>query len=340
MLKKISRIKLFTLLVLAFAAPSACKVKNLHLLQGSTMGTIWSVKIAARQLPIAQTTLQRQLQSELDLIESLMSTYQADSQLQHFNNMQAACYKVSAHTLNVAAMAIEVGKQSKGAFDVTLAPLIKLWGFDAAPQQQTPTQQQIDAALAQTGMDKIYLRQGKLCKTNSAVSVNFSAIAKGYAVDVLADLLKAQQIDNFLIEVGGELYASGQKSPRQKWKIGIEAPIATKRAVFEHKILELTNKGIATSGDYRNFYSANNKRYAHTISSKTGYPVENNLASVTVVANTAISADAHATAIMAIGAENGLKYADDNNLAVLMIMRGAAGFSQVQNQAFETYLQP
>jgi len=233
-------------------------------------------------------------------------------------------------------LSAEIHALSHGAFDISLAPVVDLWGFGPNPgDSRVPARSAIDKALANTGMDGLRL-DGNIATRTREVSFNLSAIAKGYAVDKVASMLEARGYHHFLVEVGGELKARGTNREKEPWHIAIELPDASKREMFS--IIELNNLGMATSGDYRNYFEVDGKRYSHTIDPNTGMPITHNLASVTVLDPSTARADGLATAIDVMGAEKGLALANAHNIPIMVIMKQAGGFVSETSTAFDEYL--
>lgn len=285
--------------------------------------------------------LQSGIQTELDNINTRMSTYQDNSEISRFNRMKSGCMAAHTDTLHVTQTALNIAQQSGGAFDPTVAPLIELWGFGRDPYTtQSPQLDDIKHALQHIGYQHIRVQANQLCKSKNALQLNLSAIAKGFAVDQVSRYLESQGVTSFLTEVGGELYAKGKKQNGQAWQVGVETPDVGRRSVFNNTILPVENVGIATSGDYRNYYERDGIRYSHTIDPRTGAPITHSLASVTVVAKNSMLADGHATAIMVLGVQNGLKYAKANNLAAMLIAHDNKGFKSINSPAMQRYLNP
>ncbi|EDY86323.1 thiamin biosynthesis lipoprotein ApbE [gamma proteobacterium HTCC5015] len=303
--------------------------------KGQVMGTTWSASVVLPRGAEA-ARYQEPLQGVLDDINGKMSTYQEDSELSRFNQLKkAACLPVSNDTLTVAKTALNLSEQSQGAFDVTVGPLVNLWGFgpEARPIKR-PSEEALEAARQHSGYQKLYIEGSQLCTRQVGLYVDLSAIAKGYAVDAAAQYLLEQGVEHFLIEVGGELYAHGKKPSGEHWRIGIERPVVGERNVFEKAIVELDNQGIATSGGYRNFYEVDGVRYSHTIDPRTGEPIRHHLASVTVMAPSAMLSDGWATALMVLGPQNGLKLAQELDFPVFMLIKHEGDFEPRYNAAF------
>ena len=296
-------------------------------LVGKTMGTDYHIQIIP---PVNKATipsiqyLQADIDKILDSINHSMSTYLPDSEVSLFNQyLKTDWYPISENLYQVIAAAQKVSRQTQGAFDITVSPLVDLWGFGASTRLEIPTDGQINEALQHVGYNKIQLRQNPpaLRKQDSQVHIDLSAIAKGFAVDQVSNYLQQSGYANYLVEIGGEVRVAGNKASGQAWKLAIESPNVTQTKGTINKVIQVRDTGLATSGDYRNYYIKNGKRYAHTLNPVTGRPVSHRLASVTVLHPSAMMADALATALMVMGEEQGWKFARKNALQVNMIIR-------------------
>lgn len=296
-------------------------------LQGRTMGTTYTVTLATPPRHLDFEALQRAIDAELALINSLMSTYDPDSELSRFNRFHATDWFPVADALAlVADAAWQISVLSDGAFDATVGHLVNLWGFGAESGQRSfPSDAALAAAMALTGYEKLEVRchPPALRKREPALVLDLSGIAKGYAVDRLAELLDQHGIGHYLVEIGGELRASG-RHPERPWRVAIERPDARTREVF--RVVDLQDIGMATSGDYRNFFERDGVLYSHTINPRTGRPVDHSLASVSVLDASAMRADALATALLVLGPDAGLAFAEKHDIQALFIERDAAGF--------------
>ncbi|MFW5724231.1 MAG: FAD:protein FMN transferase [Halochromatium sp.] len=295
-------------------------------LRGSTMGTSYSVQIVAPPAELDRDALAAAIDARLADINRRMSTYQPSSELSRFNHSQTTdWFLVSPELVAVVAAARAVSAASAGAFDVTVGPLVNLWGFGPTPSaDDLPTAGDLQAARARVGWRQLEVQSQPpaLRKSRPDLSVDLSAIAKGYAVDRLAELVEAHDLEDYLVEIGGELRGRGVNGRGEPWRIAIERPEASRRAVFE--VVALRDIGMATSGDYRNFVEIDGKRYSHTIDPATGRPVDHRLASVTVLADDCMQADAWATALLVLGPERGLELAEQLGLAALFIEHAPA----------------
>nr|WP_240485144.1 FAD:protein FMN transferase [Aestuariibacter salexigens] len=305
---------------------------ELHL-TGRTMGTTYNVKVNP-----AGTIDPQALQAEIDAllvhINDLMSTYQADSELSRFNQHQSSDpFPLSAQTLDVMREAIRLGELSEGALDVTIGPLVNLWGF--GPQgrpKRVPTAVEIDNAMARTGLHALELGPESAVKHIPSLYVDLSTIAKGYAVDEIAELLESRGENNYLVEIGGEMRLSGIKTNGDDWRIAIEKPVTNERAI--QRVVTVGNNAIATSGDYRNYYEEDGVRYSHLIDPQSGQPIQHNLVAVTVVHPSSMTADGLATAFIVMGKEKAMQIAQQNNLAILLITRENDDFKEYTSDAF------
>ena len=266
----------------------------------------------------------QQAEAELTRITRLMSTYDPNSELSRFNREPAgSAVVVSPDVATVVAAAAEVAERTRGAFDATVAPLVALWGFGANPARELPSATEVSATNRLVGHRRIahHLDPPRLVKLAPA-TLDLSGIAKGYAVDRLAGLLEDRDCRGYLVELGGEIRTRGSAPDGGPWRIGVESPIAPQLATT----IVLNRGALATSGDYRQYRERDGVRFSHIIDPRTGYPVKHGLASVTVVADTAMLADAYATALLVMGEIEGRRFAQDNRLAALFLVRSDAGF--------------
>jgi len=307
------------------------------------MGTEYHISWISQQssqqaLIIEKTNIKQIIDAQLAAINKSMSTYDSESELSLLNqNFSREWQVISADLYRVLMMSKRVNVQSIGAFDVTVGPLVNLWGFGPeASLGQVPEAGSIKRLLAEVGSEAISLRQRDESfeiKLLAQRYIDLSAIAKGYAVDVLGRSLQQHGIKNYLIEVGGEIIANGQKLADKPWRIAIETPNDNGRSA--QIIMPLSNLGIATSGDYRNYFEQDGIRFSHTIDGRTGYPVKHNLASVSVLHDSVAMADAWATALTVVGAKAGMELAEEHELAAYFIVRTAEGFEQYRSRQFE-----
>lgn len=312
---------------------------NITEFTGQTMGTWYSVKVSEMPQGLDPQQISELIRAELEGVNDKMSTYREDSELSLFN--QAPLHKavsLSQDTFSVVQKSLEIWRKSMGAFDITIGPLVNVWGFGPEGRpMKVPDLETMEAAWDRVGSDGLELNADRLqLLKNKNVYLDLSAIAKGYAVDKVARLLEQNGIQRYLVEVGGELRAGNSKAPGKSWQVAVEEPVSSLRKI--HKVISLDNAAMATSGDYRNFFEENGKRYSHTIDPRTGRPIEHNLVSVSVILPECAEADAWATAMMVLGPEQGMAMAESHNLPVYMILKGDKGFEVRYSSAFARYL--
>lgn len=321
------------LLAVLFTGCSFSEKANVQSVYGYSMGTSYSIKVVA-SLNEAQN-LQIGIEGVLSDINQRMSTYLARSDIALFSEQPVGePLTVDLKTGQVVDAALRIARQTDGAFDPTIAPLVNLWGFGPTPQQSAlPSDESIAAELQRVGFEavSVNLEERWISKTADR-ELDLSAIAKGYAVDEMARYLNDKGFDSYLVEVGGEMRFSGQKPDGGLWRIAIEKPDPEIRTPF--RLLELTDLAIATSGDYRNYMEVDGQRYSHTIDPKTGYPIDHELASVTVVMDSCMEADAYATAFNVMGREKTLQLAEELSIAVYLIYRQDGDFRTQQSTEF------
>lgn len=307
------------------------------------MGTQYHISWVSTQTGSASVEVESQsIQLGVDElllnINKSMSTYDKNSELSVINQTFNSDWQdISVDLYRVLMMAMQVNVQSLGAFDVTVGPLVNVWGFGPVKStDEAPKDKVVENALKQVGAGAINLRQrdeSYQLKLKHPRYIDLSAIAKGYAVDVLGRYLQMRGIDNYLVEIGGEILTHGTKPGGQSWRVAIEAPNDQGRSA--QLILPLDNLGLATSGDYRNFFQQDGRRYSHTLDGRTGYPVQHGLASVSVLHSSVAMADAWATALTVLGAKEGLRLANEYDLAAFFIQRTESGFEQYSSRQFE-----
>ena len=310
------------LLLLASCDNSSSRLPEYEL-GGSTMGTTFSVKLLAPASDIDQKKLQMNIEDLLFNIENRMSTYRADSELARFNAANTTEWlSVSTELCEAIENAGSISRMTGGAFDVTVGPLVNLWGFGPGdPIAEPPDDQKVAEALLRVGYGHLHTKCSipSLRKDLPNVYVDLSAYAKGLAVDRIVELLEDRKVGNYLVEIGGEVRARGQNSRNKPWALAIEKPLRFDRAV--HTIVPLTDAAMATSGDYRNYFEHGGNFYSHTIDPRTGYPVSHNAASVTVIGDSAAFADGMATALLVLGPDEGFEFAEREHIAAYFQLR-------------------
>jgi thiamine biosynthesis lipoprotein len=270
-----------------------------------------------------------------------MSTYIEDSELSGINQSNSSDWlPVSGELYAVLDAALAMSQVTDGAFDVSIGGLVNLWGFGPEPgSDRIPDNSELERRLANSGFQKIELRltPRAVKKAAPGIYLDLSAIAKGYAVDRVAEYLEQAQIEHYLVDIGGEIRARGRNQSGQAWRIGIEKPLVDSREAGW--VVGLENISMATSGDYRNFFMHEGRRYSHTIDPATGWPVSHPLVSVSVVSPSTMMADALATALLVMGPEKGFNFAETRAIPALFISRAENGFSEHFTSTFRPYLE-
>jgi thiamine biosynthesis lipoprotein len=287
------------------------------------MGTTYSVQLVDPPPDLDLDRLRLRIDAELERVNAQMSTYRPDSELSRFNAAPGTDWMpVSPELAATVAAAKRIGAASGGALDVTVGPLVNLWGFGPdLSEDDVPAPAAIAAGLDRTGLERLEVRLDPpaLRKARADLYVDLSAIAKGHGADRVAAVLDTAGVDDLLVEIGGELYGRGRNGRGEPWRIAVERPQSDGRRVL--RVVPLRNTGMATSGDYRNFFELDGVRYSHSIDPATGWPVRHELASVTVLADTAMEADGWATALLVLGPARGQALAESLGLAALFIER-------------------
>ena len=284
-----------------------------HLLEGRTMGTTYHIKVVTADAE-GVNGLKEKIDRRLAEINQVFSTYIKDSEISRFNALNRANekFEVSDDFMQVMRSARDIHRLSEGAWDGTVSPLVDLWSF--GPTRQAPRMPSADAIktlLPKIGFEQIQLIEPNfLVKNLATITLDLNAIAKGYGVDQVSKLVAAEGIGNYLVEIGGEIYAAGLRPDGQRWRVGINRP--AKEAAFNevYKVVSISDQAFATSGDYRIFFELNGRRYSHVIDPRSGYPVSNGVVSVSIIADNCTLADGLATAIMVMGAGKGIRLVD------------------------------
>ncbi|MBR9980183.1 MAG: FAD:protein FMN transferase [Desulfatitalea sp.] len=317
----------------------ACGGQKEHTLVGQTMGTTYHIKVVAGR-SVDMKTLQTRVDARLEQINQSMSTYRPDSEINRFNalNETATPFAISPDFLRVMLAAREVYRLTGGALDCTVQPLVNLWGFgQQGPLDQVPTAAEVESVRALVGFDRIDIAvSGHLSKQRPDVTLDLGAIAKGYGVDQVAILLNGMGFRQFLVEIGGEVYAAGQRLDGRPWRVGINQPERNAPADAIHAVVQLQDRALATSGDYRQYYEIDGRLFAHILDPRTGYPVRTDVVSATVIADNCTFADGLATALVVMAAGEGLALLDDlPGVEGLIITRSADGtLTNLPSQGF------
>ncbi len=286
----------------------SCKDKTVYQRnQGSVFNTSYHISYTSNK------DFHANIRQELKRFDASLSMFNPESTISRINRSGTEVIDLSGdprvvHLLNEA---LKISQITKGAFDITVAPLVNAWGFGTA-QRKTLTSVDIDSLLSFVGYEKLHLEGSELSKSDARVTLDASAIAKGYACDIIAESLEQEGVKDYLVEIGGEIRMAGKNSKGLLWKVGIDKPLDDSLAVERElqAALALTGKGLATSGNYRNFYKYQGQKLAHTIDPHSGKPIQQNILSATVVASDALTADAYATAFMVLGLEKSIALTD------------------------------
>lgn len=306
-------------------------------LSGSALGTTFSILLVDPGEEFSSEQLQDGILETLEHVDRLASTWREDSELSRFNaNGDSGWIDTSAEFCDAIERAIEISRLTDGAFDITIGPLVNLWGFGPTGDvRQPPAEDTIRAMMAEVGYAKLQTRCDvpAVKKLIGSIYVDLSGWAKGYAVDQLATLLERNELQDYLVEIGGEMRVRGHNADGLKWAVAVETPSTTRRV--PHQVLRLTDTGIATSGDYRNYFEHDGELYSHTLDARTGRPVAHSLAAVTVVNPSAAFADAMATALLVLGPTDGPLRAEQLGIAAYFLIRNETNFETVTTTTFD-----
>ncbi|TWX69864.1 FAD:protein FMN transferase [Colwellia demingiae] len=338
------KLTLLAALVLALSAcfPSNNTGKQEILLQGRTMGTTYNIKVVGTKEQVETLNLQQKIDAALEQVNQEMSTYIPDSELSQFNQLTSTkAIEISPGFARVVRESIRLGQLSEGKLDVTVGPLVNLWGFGPEQRPETvPSDAILAATKKRVGLQNLVLEGNFLAKKTPDLYIDLSTIAKGYGVDVVAELIESNGFTRYLVEIGGEMRLRGFKHTGELWAIAIEKPIldpsGEERAV--HQVIIPKDNAVATSGDYRNYFEADGQRFSHIIDPDTGKPINHNLVSVTVIHPSSMTADGLSTTLMVMGMEKGMVFATENNLAALFISKTENGFDERFTVKFKQYL--
>lgn len=291
--------------------------------EGMVFGTIYHITYQS------DINYQKEIEAELQKVDNSLSPFNKTSIISRINRNEKV--KVDEMFSEVFQLAEKISGDTDGAFDITVAPMVNAWGF-GFKTGNPPTRQTIDSLRAIVGFHTVSLQDGYVIKKNPKTMLDCSAIAKGYGTDVVARFLKKKGIQNFMVEIGGEIVVNGNSEKLQPWRIGINKPtddsLNTSQAIQD--VVSVSNIAMATSGNYRNFYYKNGKKYAHTIDPKTGYPVQHNILSATVFADDCATADAYATSFMVLGLDGAKKILEKHpELCAYLIYSDQKGNNQI-----------
>lgn len=294
--------KIFLLFCVAITLAS-CSDLQFHHIDGNAFGTYYAVTYKGKDNP----DLQPAIDSILNQVNNDFSIFNEQSLISQINDNKEVA--LSNDFIEVFNIAQKIGQETEGAFEMTIGPLVNLWGFGKNERQSDISQEEIDSILQYVGYWKINIQNQKIIKENPYIRLDFNALAKGYAVDKVANLLVSRGYADCLVDIGGEIVAKGKKYRDEEWNIGIQEPTETRDGEMRSaQTFHLCDKATATSGNYRNYFEENGQRFTHIINPKTGHPEKSNLLSVTVIADRCVTADAYATAFMVMGMDKTKKF--------------------------------
>ena len=307
-------------------------------LKGRTMGTYYSVKVLSAN-QIDQKKLIKEIDAKLRSFNLVFSTYKKDSELSKLNRLAKNVeIKISDDLAHVLRRSKSIYQKSHQAFDITVGPLVNSWGFGPDGKRKKPSLKLIKKLKKQIGSNLFTISDdGIFMKEIDGLYLDLSAIAKGFGVDVIYELLNDKKLESFLVEIGGEVRSKGHKVGNAPWVVGIEKPTLQLGSSI-HKAVPISNKAMATSGSYRNFVKYGDAVFSHTIDPITGQPVKHKLVSVSVILDNCADSDAWATAFMALGPEKGAKIAEELNIPVLFLLKTKDGFEEKLSKKFAIYL--
>lgn len=325
--------------LLAAMLLGACgQADQLRELRGETMGTTWSAQFV-ESADTSTAGLRDELEAALEAVNSQMSTYREDSHISRFNQAAAGeSIELPPEFTVVLMAALELAEATDGAFDPTVGPLVNLWGFGPEGRRsESPPDDELEAARDRVGWQKLdFDMDGRQLTQPGGVYLDLSSIAKGYAADLLAEVLERRGIDRYLVSIGGDMRIRGDKPGGAPWRIAVERPDPGARDI--HTVIEPADAAMATSGSYRNFFVDGEQEFSHTIDPRTGRPVPQDLVSVTVLHDNAKMADGLATAITALGGEDGYRFARELDLTALLLLRDNGGVIERMTPGFAAYL--
>lgn len=291
-------------------------------LEGRTMGTTWAVRVGELPRGVGADALRTEVEALLDDVNAEMSTFRDDSLLTRFNRAPSGTdFAVSAHLAAVLAAALAVAEDSGGAYDVTVGPLVNAWGFGPEGRRsEPPPATAVEAARARLGWQRLrFDAAARTLTQDGGTYLDLSSIAKGHAVDRVAEHLRARGLRDALVDIGGDMRALGQRPDGQRWRIAIERPLPGTREI--HTVIGPADMALATSGSYRNFFASRGRAYSHIIDPRTAAPVRHQHIAVSVLHPLCVHADALATALTVLGPDEGLAFAVARDLPVLILLR-------------------
>lgn len=331
---------------LVMAALAGCSFQDeekIWEISGGIFGTTYHINVVLPEDEARLQTLAQGIEQTLNEVDGAMSTWKKDSELSRLNSKkdQSQWTELSPALFEVIQRAQEISAMTDGAFDVTIGPVVNLWGFGPqARREQSPSEAELAGVMAVTGWEYLELdEQVRAIRSTEPQYIDLSGIAKGYGVDAVARYLDQEGVEAYLVEIGGEVRTRGKKPGGEVWRLAVEEPAEeASQGRQVNKIVALVDQAMATSGDYRNYYESQGQRHSHTINPDTGKPISHKLASVTVLADDCMTADALATAFNVMGYERAASLATRENIPAYFIVRGDNGFETHQTPAFSSYV--
>ncbi len=339
-MKIIQTIAFFNTVILfcLYSTNHASQIGKQYTISGKTMGTYYTIKLISNKA-VSVSSLKQKVDMRLKEVNKKLSMYDTESELSEFNQIEVGTpFNISSDFFTIILSAEKLYHLTQGSWDGTVKPLVDLWGFGIKKRKNIiPDSQQINTALLNTGFNHIQIKQPRVILKLKAITLDLGSIAKGYGVDTIADLLSTSRIKHFLVEIGGELRASGKNKKGKNWSVGISKPDKFFANQDLYKIIQLKNSAIATSGNYRNFFELNGKTYSHIIHPKTGFPVDNNIVSASVVSKACTFADGLATALMVMDIQKGLSLVNQiEGTECLIIQKNGEKFTGHYSKNFHT----
>ncbi|HOX70236.1 MAG: FAD:protein FMN transferase [Dokdonella sp.] len=329
-------------LILSVVLAGCSASPRVLLFEGESMGSTWAVRCVDHES--SRADIRAAVEQRLALVDRQMSTWKSDSDLSRFNAAAAGTWhRWPPELFKVVEAALKLAADTDGAYDPTVGPLVDLWGFGAAGmRREPPDAMSVEAMRARTGWQRVQLDPAQQRALQSGgTHLDLSSIAPGFALDLIGEYLESRGITNYLVEVGGELRGRGSKPDGSDWQVAIQHPVDNDSAdgsITPEHVIGLRNASLGSSGDYRHFFEDQGRRYAHRIDPRTGYPLDNGVASVTALSEQGIDADPMATALSVLGAEAGIDFARRRNIAALFIVRRGDGFEERMTPAFAALL--
>ncbi|CAL1329484.1 FAD:protein FMN transferase [Candidatus Providencia siddallii] len=327
--------KQFTFFITSLLLISCNNIKEQNI-NGQTMGTFYTIKYVSNIHDIKNIKVN--INKRLEEINRQMSTYNDNSEVSKFNKFKKTNipFPVSLGTIKVIKKAIEINKITNGSLDITIGPLVNLWGFGPELKlKKIPTDKEIKKRHKLVGIEKLSIISNSIIKTIPELNIDLSSIAKGYGVDVIKEYLESIGINNYMINIGGEISTKGKNGKKIPWQIAIEKPYLYQTI---QKIIEPGEFSMATSGDYHNYFEYNGIHFSHIISPKTGKPIIHNLISVTVLSKNCMTADALSTGLNVLGQKKGFDLAKKMKIPIFMIIKTNKGFKELYTKEFKVFL--